>query len=504
MGVQKEIVSRKEFLDYLNLKEQDYDVNSWIFNGIQVWPIIKVSLFFKLVDLERGDSQKPAKSSLKRTNPLGKSLSKIRSIGRYYGLKFGPKKKVDIFFCDSDSHRVWLKGKFINRYFLPISKQLRSHSKDLILMGITDELSNQNHLSTEENLLFINDYLDGARVVNKLNGKREIELGEEFDRFLEQVALDFPYLINKEKFKKNLFAKIEDIHLLSSIFEFLLEKFNPKLIFELCFYSKARFAMNVAAKKLGIPTIEIQHGGLGPEHICYSSWFSIPKNGYSLLPQYFWVWDSNSKDVIDQWIDSQDFHKVHVGGNPWIGYSTQMLKEFEFPADKHLIIFTLQDREVDAYMIDVIRETAENYEWWIRSHPRFPEVAKKLENKLDSLGLSGKVNFKQALEYPLPVIINRSSIHLSGSSGSILEAATLGVPSIILDEYGVNYYKNLIQSGLAFAATEPISSQLISLINSEAKSIEKRDRSMGSSNAIQDEALEELIFKAIEPEKLEK
>src|SRR5690606_40574013 len=75
------------------------------------------------------------------------------------------------------------------------------------------------------------------------------------------------------------------------------------------------------------------------------------------------------------------------------------------------------------------------------------QIAKE---QISERGWLHKVNIEDASSYPLPIIISKCNIHISGSSGSILEAAAMGIPSLILYTSGGIYYKDLLESKEAF------------------------------------------------------
>lgn len=57
------------------------------------------------------------------------------------------------------------------------------------------------------------------------------------------------------------------------------------------------------------------------------------------------------------------------------------------------------------------------------------------------------VNIDEACEIPLPVILSNVNMHCTRSSGTAIEAAVFGIPTLILDCLGENYFKDLILAG---------------------------------------------------------
>jgi hypothetical protein len=118
---------------------------------------------------------------------------------------------------------------------------------------------------------------------------------------------------------------------LSAYWEKKLSKVQPELVFIVTYYNYIGMSLNLACHRLGIHTIDIQHGVQGNYHVAYGRWYKVPSDGYQLLPYYFWVWSQDEKDVINRW--SSSINKKHipiVGGNNWIN----MWKDNENPIVK--------------------------------------------------------------------------------------------------------------------------------------------------------------------------
>src|SRR5690606_32455909 len=123
------------------------------------------------------------------------------------------------------------------------------------------------------------------------------------------------------------------------------------------------------ANQHNINSYDIQHGGQGSLNFAYNYSF-IPTNGINTLPKIFWCWDKASASNIEKWISKQNYHQVVIKGNLWIQY--QLKKgdgQLQFPEEK-IIIYTLQEKELDNFILDAISATPSGYTWWIRLHPR--------------------------------------------------------------------------------------------------------------------------------------
>ena len=79
------------------------------------------------------------------------------------------------------------------------------------------------------------------------------------------------------------------------------------------------FGFVLACRKLGITTVELQHGYLQENHPAYTAIGPQPKTGYELLPDCFWAWNNTSKNIIvklDAAMEKKE-SRVYIGGNLW-------------------------------------------------------------------------------------------------------------------------------------------------------------------------------------------
>lgn len=461
-------VSRQMLLAYLATVERKFPVETWKINDIHVWPLIKIELFFRVVNLERrGLSQKDSP----KKSPFQILLIVIRtlpSLLNYFVLKAWSKKagkKISCFFSDSGSHRVWLEKRFINRYFSPLEEQIKEIKNNASFLTINDDSTDYERYPKDENILFVQKYINGAKIVRYLNGDKTIFDCARFEEFLMGIQQEFPSLKVRKSYAKDLRSRVFNIQAASDVIDVLIQRHQPKAIFELCYYNTLRFAINYSAYKNKIPTVEIQHGGMGRGHVAYSGWGKVPQEGYNLLPQTFWAWDRNSEHILTEWTKGNSFHHTVLGGNPWLMFALKHSGQYQFPANKKIILYTLQTDMVSEYIYEAIEKSSDEYEWWVRVHPRFPQIGVALKAELERRGTRHRVVLERANKYPLPILLDKSGIHMSGSSGSILEASLLGVPSLVLNQAGEKYYHELIVSGEASPVHPKTSSHLLLLID---------------------------------------
>lgn len=494
-------MTRRELLDRLNAFEADYPVQEWTIDGIQMWPVIKRDVFFDLVRFEDKDAvlrKEPRKNHLKGAK-IKKIIKVVISLFCLLRLVLKPRSKVPaILFSDSRGHRVTYHNKLINRYFQPMMEYVDSMAFKLNHVFLNNDTKFDDYPG-EETIQFIHKYKDAFKIIDKFKKKRKKQLINlpQFTKFLSAFP-DRELQVNSHQYKSQLLRNAGAMTQIRFLTDLIIKKHNIIVIFELCYYSDLRYALNVSARKNKIPVFEIQHGGMGPEHVSYSGWNNLPAEGYNTMPRTFWTWDTASYELINTWVKKQQFHKVILGGNPWIAYLLQNKDAgFAFPKDKKIILYTLQYSEIEPYILETIKNTPADYQWWIRLHPRKTSAKKHIQAALRKCYLDDKVEIDKATAYPLPVILMHSSLHLSGSSGSIIEAAQLGVISLILAQSGLSYYRAYVDQGIAIPETSQSADALLDKIKQFSRERNKDYLSTMSIHNSYKDILDEVLKKKL-------
>ncbi|MDD2493902.1 MAG: hypothetical protein PHE29_01795, partial [Tissierellia bacterium] len=354
----------------------------------------------------------------------------------------------DVVFSGASSHRVMYDGKFINRYFEPLKEgdnflfleydsgsDPKIYSEDIIEVERLKKYYLLKHKFTRGNKKITTPGIDDFNILLKNNGLEDFILTREI-----------------------LYSYYFPIYLYSEIYYDIFIKTTPKIVYGLCYYSPAMFGMFHAANKLKIENYDIQHGAQGPLHSMYT-FANLPSTGLNTLPEKFWLWDEYSYNHIQKWLSGNVNHKAELRGNPWQNFVLND-NEFLIETTKKIILYTMQSQSLDDYMLEAIKNTPEEYQWWLRMHPRMKNE-EYIYSQLQENNIENKVEINKANEYPLPELLISCSIHISKFSGSIIEAELLNKHSLILEETGCNVYKELIEKGNATGILNPTPEEII-------------------------------------------
>jgi hypothetical protein len=444
---------RKDFVALLNEIEKNIPVAEWKYGDMHVWPIIKKDIFFKWIAQNGGSDDKATVSS----NTRSKKLMQVLHSFRYYiKLKFQKSKPVDTIYVGAAAHRVDYDSHFINRFFYPIIKENPQQSFLQFEYEARREGKNYNDLQAT---LFTKQLIPAFLMLNVLN-KQTLNMPQ-WDKFVSEIEAHTTISLNKDA--NSLTRHLHSVYSTAQAYLFLFKKYKPGKVLSLCYYKNETLAMHYAANKLNIENIDVQHGAQGPLHVMYN-FSNAPLTGYNTVPNIFWCWDKASANTIHQWVDKQDYHKVMIGGNPWIKFQLSNLKD-EKLSDKKIVLYTLQEESLDPYILDAIKMTGSKYEWWLRLHPRMLGGKENIQKQLREKGLTDFVEIDKATSLPLPVLLQNSSVHISKYSGSIIEAVQVNTPNIIIDKIGVDTYGDYVQSGDAKVVISGNAEELANMID---------------------------------------
>ncbi len=481
-------MTREQLVELVYIVESKYPVSLWEINNVDVWPIVKINLFFfyfnKNLSTDQGiiTNQPSIKKRFSRISDI------LNGVIAYAGFIMFKTEKVDLLLSAAGSHYTLYNGEYVNKFFHPVEQWFKNEKGERLKFK---KVIFGNHLPRksypQKNIIHLHPLVIGFKFIGAFGRKPSRTRAEllavlpEADKVSEFLSSQkINPAASTDGFLKYISNIMSEIEVYQKLFAKILKESRPQMAVELCYYSKANFALNVEARKRGIPTLEIMHGGIGPQHAAYAGWEDgIPGDGYNVLPKTIWVWDEVSNNVVSSWISKQSFHSSFVGGQPWIDFMRSETDSYTdyFAGNKKIILYTLQFDTIDDYIYDAIEKCNDEYEWWLRLHPRKMYAKDAIAEKTDLLGITHKINIEAANDLPLPAVLAHTHIHLSEFSGAITEACLLGIPTVILNEVGVENYQAYITTGECQVSTGRNPDHLLELIYESRKMHPKRTSS---------------------------
>jgi hypothetical protein len=251
---------------------------------------------------------------------------------------------------------------------------------------------------------------------------------------------------------------------MSNIFERWLRRARPGLVVLDNWYNGPMIAAALAAHRLGIPVMDLQHGIQEQTHSSYHWWHKAPPGGWPSRPDIFWVWGARTESLFHE--TNRIDQEVLRGGSLWIrrwlsntdphietacaelrrqleGYSRSILVTLPCPASLCL-----------RYLKDTIAKSPRNWIWLLRSHPREKLDRQRIEQELGcSAGVT--VRFHNATEWPLYALLREVDLHVTVDSTCANEALAFRKPTILISKAGLSYFREFVDGDVMLHAERP-------------------------------------------------
>jgi hypothetical protein len=465
-------MNRKEVSALLDHLEDKYAVENWQINGIHIWPVVKFEVFMKWRAMQYKGYDALLRDGAGKKEKENKFSTILKSFLKLFLLLLSPRQSRKIIFSGSRDHRIQFKNQFLNRYFKPLADECRkTYSIKPLYIEYGPKLPAAKY-DDIENIIFLSDYFRAAKLLLTFTGKKQLKPSlDGFDCFVAAINKEIPELLDYNEYVTSLKKKVRTLEANAFVYQIIFRKYSVEIAMELCYYALPVYSLNVAASRSGLRTVDMQHGGVGTTHPAYNNFKKLPAGGYNVLPKYFWAWDQATANILRGWTTRQNYHRVLVGGNPWLRYFLSMSKPPIWVKHKKVILYTMQLNLPEQFIIDAIKKTSDEYEWWLRMHPRTLNAKKPLIESLIEQDVFGLVNLEEATSLPLAEILVNSVIHISRSSGSVIEATQLGVKTIIIHEIGIENYLEYVNNNDAIACINPTTAELISAIRDNERRV---------------------------------
>lgn len=441
----------------LNHIESNYRVNEWEALGIKLWPILRIRLWYGLayqamnVSVEDSIQHQSKFKQIKRLllSPFNWFFYSLKDFNKT--LVRSP--KGDIFILGDGVSFTKFQDKYFDKFADSLGIILDKHQIACIRADTTDEYLTPRYRSS----FFIQPILDFLNLRSLIEVKFKHPALDLIDydavcNYVEQYS-------QGHIFRKSVVQlRLLKIDRLAKYFEKVLNKGKFKAAMSVCYYSDFGFALNLACKRLGIPSYDLQHGVQGDNHGAYGSWFNLPENGYEVLPNYFLVWSEKEKGSILSWSRNTSNHDAIITGNLLANIWKEMpsdglkgKKEIlsQLPDEHPNILLTLSwdvsSEEHIGNVLTVIKSTQDQYNWLIRLHPSMLNEKETVIKMLNANGIK-KYEIDGSTNFPLFSVLELSDFHITHSSTCVIEASYFNVPSMIISEYGWSLLSEQLES----------------------------------------------------------
>lgn len=452
------MINAESKIKILNKLEERLNINNLSYLGINIWPLVRLHI-------AKVSSEKPLNKNKTKQKKNYLKLIKLFLINL-----FNFNNHIDILFYSrlEDNYKN-NKNIFYDKNLDFVNQKFKTENK------ITEKFALlENEFSivpNYENITFINMFSISPLIYLKfkirLKIKKDIKILFNHLKMINKY-LDEKYIIDLNSF----YNDINIIYFYSKIFEKLLNKKKPKLVFMSCYYNLIGLSLILAGRNKSIPTVDVQHGLCEPVHIMYTHWNNIPKNGFNLLPNFFMSWGEPTAKHINSYFKNSP-HRALVAGKPdllafnRLNFIEDSIKKIESKKlnYKKTILFTCSLRCIPDNFYEVILEFAnsKDFLFLIRYHPLHSysydmSLIQDLRNRQIN-----NIDIESTNKANLYNLLSIADFHITGDSTVAYEALYFDLRTIVLEKEGKIFFEDYVKKNIFIYETE--SKKLISLLN---------------------------------------
>ena len=444
MSKLKDILDQILSIEEELLENKEIDTAHYVF-----WPLIRLELFW---NLQHGIVPKQAISNCYRNYSALLPADRIPEPSNT--------TKGSIFILSQSANFKWRTkdDRLYDVRFGEIIRHLHENNHDFQYFNICDDGHSATGSGLENNPISIEFVLDKKKDTS--NPFPHFDETWKALGLMRDLANKF---MNKEyiglSMVKTFFSHINAWNL-------LLNSVRPKFLFLDNFYNPIHMALVYAARKRKIKVIDVAHGTQGPHHGMYSHWINPKLSGSPVLPDRFWVWGKEAqRDVEDNscLTELRGEKVTFLGGNPALkrfrGITPDALhKKYEeefaecLPDESESggkigLVTCGHDWElIPKFVFDCLGEL-DDWRWLFRLHPYPSDYSIEEANAyLDARNLANCVAMSPH-SLPMPFLLSKVGLHLTGWSTTCREASIFEVPTIFFDQRANSFYRNEISEG---------------------------------------------------------
>jgi hypothetical protein len=252
------------------------------------------------------------------------------------------------------------------------------------------------------------------------------------------------------------------VGMVARYFEGVMRRTDARAAFCTVYYAFPGVAWCLAARRCGIPAVDVQHG-VTLRNPAYEGWSRFPADGYELLPEVFWCWSDADAAPVRAWpAAGQRRHRTVVGGHPWTTWwehdgRERASRRSETPGRGQglTVLVTLTwSSGFSELLRQTILASPPEWTWWVRLHPMM-DRDRTVVAAWCARHAPERTSIAAATDAPLPALLEAADVHVTHNSTVVQEAARVGVPSVVIDRRALDVYVDELASGYACFADGP-------------------------------------------------
>lgn len=204
-----------------------------------------------------------------------------------------------------------------------------------------------------------------------------------------------------------------------------LKKLKPKVIVETVSYGKTRFALNMAAKELNIPVVELQHGVIGKGHIGYNFYDKISAPFFPdcilLFSDY---WENARFPIVKLTVTGYPYQEANIHAFPKQKNQENMIRIIVLSQPE----FSKRIFELTCDLVNLLDNDQKDYSLVYKLHP---SEYNSTDTKWDILRSHSKVTLVENNSASLYEWLSKSDIQVGVTSTALFEGLAYGLKTFI-------------------------------------------------------------------------
>ena len=431
-------MTRTECVAFLQDLEQRFDTGSLRFQGIRIWPLIRVKIGEWIVK----DEVRPGAARGYTPRPIMGQLRTLLSGYYDYSSWRWRLPQADVLLHSSNRLRIELNNVVHDRFTDPLVDAASTLHLTSLVIDRDQTAGPTSPMAFRATRFDIRMAIEACAF---LHWRRRLPSPDDVPGLAGLLAHVAQSVATDER---HLMDQLHSFTFYLRFHRRLLRLSKPKCVFVICWYTMENMAIAQACHEAGVRCVEMQHGVQGPAHIAYGNWTAIGPEGYPLMPHIFWCWDEMSAEHINKWAAGTP-HRALPLGHPWHTLSPQAMPTPWKADGRKRILFTAQPLQelLPNVLLEAIRATISDAQWMIRIHPNQPEMLSTITADLNAAGLSDAVVINDPRTSSLATVLEGCSLHVTSFSSVVIEAWEAGVPSIAVHPTAAALYPEYLVSG---------------------------------------------------------
>ena len=408
--------------------ERSFDLTEFTVDGFWYYPIAKMAIYFELAGQPgTGNTEEKPGGSGKR-----QLISQLVSAFKWKYKSKLPRSTEYLFVDNALTRRQIGTGRYENMYIGPVMNTI-DKDKQLLLEYPAPDFGHYSDI--DKNNIYFPDW-DIIKIFIKARFRKK-------KRITDTASLRALYKLFDLAFDAHfLNDRLNKTFLFIEFFKKFLKKIHPRVVLLIDGYNYKQMALIFAAKELGIPIIELQHGLINTSHMAYMYSQVIDKR---LFADYLFTFGEYFSGIIERNSAAWGKERVLSMGFPYI--ETIKERPAELPerlielAGQHTIIYvtsqwTVRDN-LKSFIIQLSEKLDREYFIFYKIHPGEKNAFSFYKE------FAGKHNLELILDKTVNSleIMKVADVHSTVYSTSYFESVFFELPNIFIE--ALRYSKNI-------------------------------------------------------------